>query len=127
MSYNKHLDLYQLIDTHKPDIIIGTETHLNKDIDSREIFPPNYVYSPPVRKDQDSGEKRGGVVIAVNSNIISVEQSSCNISHKSGSVVVGSFYRPPSTCVLKEAATEIAPHLSFVFQQSINTGEVPPD
>ena len=107
VSYNKHLELYQLIDTHKPDIIIGTETHLNKDIDSREIFPPNYVYSPPVRKDQDSGEKRGGVVIAVNSNIISVEQSSpgeceivwCNISHKSGSVVVGSFYRPPYTSV----------------------------
>ena len=107
VSYNKHLELYQLIDTHKPDIIIGTEAHLNKDIDSREIFPPNYVYSPPVRKDQDSGEKRGGVVIAVNSNIISVEQSSpaeceivwCNISHKSGSVVVGSFYRPPSTSV----------------------------
>ena len=99
VSFNKHLELYQLIDTHKPDIIIGTETHLNKDIDSREIFPPNYVYSPPVRKDQDSGEKRGGVVIAVNSNIISVEQSSCSISHKSGSVVVGSFYRPPSTSV----------------------------
>ena len=107
MSYNKHLELYQLIETHKPDIIIGTETHLNKDIDSREIFPPNYVYSPPVRKDQDSGEKGGGVVIAVNSDIISVEQSSpaeyeivwCNISHKSGSVVVGSFYRPPSTSV----------------------------
>ena len=31
------------------------------------------------------------------------------------------------TCVLKEEATEIAPYLSFVFQQSINTGEVPPD
>ena len=102
VSYNKHLELYQFIETHKPDIIIGTEPLLNRDIDSREIFPPNYVYSPPVRKDQDSGEKRGGVVIAVNSNIISVEQSSpaeceivwCNISHKSGSVVVGSFYRP---------------------------------
>ena len=53
VSYNKHLELYQLIDTHKPDIIIGTETHLNKDIDSREIFPPNYVYSPPVLKDRN--------------------------------------------------------------------------
>ena len=29
------------------------------------------------------------------------------------------------THVLKEAATEIAPYLSFIFQQSINTGEVP--
>ena len=90
VSYNKHLELYQLIETHKPDIIIGTEIHLVKDIDSREIFPPNYVYSPPVRNDRDSGEKGGGLVIAVNSNIISVEQSSpaeneivrCNISHK---------------------------------------------
>ena len=76
VSYNKHLELYQFIETHKPDIIIGTETLLNKDIDSREIFPPNYVYSPPVRKDRDSGEKVGGVVIEINSNIISVEQSS---------------------------------------------------
>ena len=47
VSYNKHLELYQLIETHKPDIIIDTETHLNQDIDSGEIFPPNYVYSPP--------------------------------------------------------------------------------
>ena len=31
------------------------------------------------------------------------------------------------THVLKEAPTEIAPYLSFIFQQSINTGEVPPD
>ena len=92
VSYNKHLKLYQLIETHKPDIIIGNETHLNKDINRREIFPPSYVYSPPVRKDRDSGEKGGGVVIAVNSNIISVEQSSpaeCeivwyNIFHNSG-------------------------------------------
>ena len=107
VSYNKHFELYQLIETHKPAIIIGTETHLNQDIDSREIFPPNYVNSPPVRKDRDSGGKGGGVIIAVNSNIISVEQSSpaeceivwCNISHKSGSVVVGSFYRPLSTSV----------------------------
>ena len=29
--------------------------------------------------------------------------------------------------VLKEAAREIAPYLSFIYQQSINTGEVPPD
>lgn len=50
VSYNKHLKLHQLAKTHKPDIIIGTETHLNKDIDSREIIPPNCVYSPPVRK-----------------------------------------------------------------------------
>ena len=53
VSYNKHLELYQLIETHKPHIILGTETHRKKDIDSREIFPPNCVYSPPVRKDRN--------------------------------------------------------------------------
>ena len=57
MSYNKHLELYQFIETHKPDIIIGTETLLNKDIDSREIIPPNYLYSPPVRKDGTQAKK----------------------------------------------------------------------
>ena len=31
------------------------------------------------------------------------------------------------TRALKEAATEIAPYLCFIFQQSINTGEVPPE
>ena len=31
------------------------------------------------------------------------------------------------TRVFKEAATEIVPYLSFISQQSINTGEVPPD
>ena len=30
-----------------------------------------------------------------------------------------------STRVLEEASTEIAPYLSFIIQQSINTGEVP--
>ena len=33
----------------------------------------------------------------------------------------------PPTRVLKEAATEIVSYLSFISQQSINTGEVPPD
>lgn len=31
------------------------------------------------------------------------------------------------TRVLKEAATEIASYLCFIFQQSINTGKMPPD
>lgn len=29
--------------------------------------------------------------------------------------------------VLKDAATEISNYLCFIFQQSVNTGEVPPD
>lgn len=57
MSYNKHLKLYQLTETHKPDIIIGTETHLNKDIDSREIFPPNNVYSAGIAILKSHGKK----------------------------------------------------------------------
>ena len=60
-----------------------------------------------MRKDWDSGEKGGGIEIAVNSNIVSVKHSSpaecevvwCNIFHKSGSVVVGSFNRLLSTSI----------------------------
>ena len=49
----------------QPDIVIGTETWLSKDIKSSELFPDSYtVY----RKDRD-GTKGGGVLIAVKDNI----------------------------------------------------------
>ena len=44
-------------------------------------------------------------------------------------MAVENFLAPCSllilTHVVKEAATEIAPYLCFIFQQSVNTGEVP--
>ena len=45
-----------LIDTHNPDIIFGTESWLNSDILSSEIFPDGYsVY----RQDQLQGDGFG--------------------------------------------------------------------
>lgn len=101
------MQLHQIIETYKPDVILGCETHLKGEIDSKDIFPDNYLHPPPNRRDRDTGEKGGGVLIAVHSDIISVEQSApvdceivwTKITHNSGDVLFGSFYRPPSTSV----------------------------
>ena len=76
VSHNKHLKLHQFLETHKPDIVLGYETNLNTEIDSREIFPDYYLHRPPNRKDRDTSEKGGGVLIAVKGSISSVEQLS---------------------------------------------------
>ena len=55
-----------LIDSSDPDVIIGSETWLRKDIFNSEIFPPGYT---TYRKDREDGY--GGVLIAVKDNFIS--------------------------------------------------------
>jgi hypothetical protein len=52
----KRIDLHNLIETHKPNIIIGTESHLDSTIASSEIFPDNF--QNPYRKDRKLGEGR---------------------------------------------------------------------
>ena len=69
MSDKKRIDLHNLIETHKPNIIIGTESHLDSTIASSEIFPDNF--QNPYRKDMKLGE--GGVFIAVDNNYIMTE------------------------------------------------------
>ena len=107
VSHNKHLKvkLHQFLETHKPDIVLGYETNLNTEIDSREIFPDYYLHRPPNRKDRDTSEKGGGVLIAVKGSISSVEQLSpadceitwTKISLLGGDILFGSFYRPPKS------------------------------
>jgi len=53
MSDKKRIDLHNLIETHKPNIIIGTESHLDSTIASSEIFPDNF--QNPYRKDRKLG------------------------------------------------------------------------
>ncbi|XP_072018340.1 uncharacterized protein [Amphiura filiformis] len=67
---NKNADFEQLIHHHQPDIIQGTETWLNKDISSSEMFPENYhVY----RRDRKTDD-HGGVVFACKKDIIVTEK-----------------------------------------------------
>lgn len=97
---NKKEEIWNLIDSSKPDIILGTETWLKSDIASSEIFPPNYEV---IRRDRQDGY--GGVLIAISQDY-SYEQISCDADceavfiklalSKTRSLIVGSAYRPPS-------------------------------
>ena len=48
-----------MVDEHKPDIIIGCETHLDETYTSSEVFPQSYSI---IRKDRCCGG--GGVFLA---------------------------------------------------------------
>ena len=53
--------LHQVIETCKPDVVLGCETHLKEEINSSDIFRNEFLHPPPNRKDRASGEK-GGVL-----------------------------------------------------------------
>ena len=104
-SMKKKPELDLLLDTTKPDVIIGTETWLDSSISSSEYFPANRytVYRrdiPPNSK----GQSHGGVLIAINSEFYSTEinslQTDCEIvwveltSQNSRKLLLSSFYRP---------------------------------
>ena len=61
---NKIEELGVLLDSINPDIVLGTETWLNKNIRDSEIFPHFYNV---FRNDRKDGY--GGVLIAVRNNI----------------------------------------------------------
>ncbi len=101
--YNKFPDLLASIDTEKPDVIVGTESHLKSSILSPEITPPGYNI---FRRDRASGRK-GGIFIMTKDTLITTE---CTITapnaelvwielHVQGHkpLIIGSFYRPPNS------------------------------
>ena len=61
----KQDQLRNLIDSTKPDIIIGTETWIDDSITDNQIFPPGYQL---FRKDRNL--HGGGVLVAVNSDYL---------------------------------------------------------
>ena len=74
-----------LLDTTKPDIIIGTETWLDPSISSSEYFPASrYTVYRRDRPPNSKGQSHGGrVLIAINSEFESTEinslQTDCEI------------------------------------------------
>ena len=104
---NKKPELEEIINSAKPDIIIGTETWLNPNIPSHELFPPNlYNVYRKDRTHNNKGKSYGGVLIAITKEFISSKidelQTDCenvwaeiNISGTK-KIIVGSYYRPPS-------------------------------
>ena len=91
------------LDLSKPDIVVRTESWLDPDIASGEVFPPNYQV---FRRDRPDGV-HGGVFIAVIDSLVASEvnsiQPDCeniaiSISAKGiKPLYVGAFYRPPTT------------------------------
>jgi len=95
----KQCRISNMLDSTKPDIIIGTETWLDSSIKSSEIFPRGYKI---IRKDR-VGSGGGGVLIAVASELNCEEvpelDTNCEIIWVkltligNGTVYVGSYYR----------------------------------
>ena len=78
---NKMSDLAVCIETYNPDIIFGTETHLNSSINSSELFPPNYSV---IRKDGDFDNSKEGVLIALKSDLIGTHRTDLNSTNNLG-------------------------------------------
>jgi len=57
---NKMLEFWNLVDTYNPDVIIGTESWLNEEINNTEVFRDDYI---TFRRDRCS--RGGGVSICV--------------------------------------------------------------
>ena len=98
-AVNKIDQFHAMVDSVKPDIIVGTESWLRPDTMNSEIFPSNYIV---YRRDRDTSG--GGVFIAVIDEILSTHQqhleTSCEMAWAKISVVgckdlyVCSYYRP---------------------------------
>ena len=90
------------IGKYNPDIIIGTETHLDSSVNSSELFPSNYSV---IRKDRNFDNSKGGVLIAMKDDLIGTHRtdldSKCEIVwvtikiQGSKDVTIGAFYRSP--------------------------------
>ena len=69
---NKVGEFKTLIDTEKPDILVGTETWLTPDFKSSEILPEGYTIH---REDRShAGKRSGGVFILVSDKLICSHQ-----------------------------------------------------
>jgi len=120
---SKRYELASLIDTVKPDIIVGSETRLKPDICQGEFLPDYYnVY----RKDRPDGY--GGVLLAthssLNSNQVTVntdtEFVAAKISTGKQHIIVGSFYRPPYNNQVY--MDKISQAIDSLISQEPNTG-----
>ena len=101
-STSKQAEFHVLIDEVKPDIICGTESHLNDSISSNEIFPNGYEI---FRKDRDL--HGGGVFIAVSNKYIASSMpeldTNCELlwinlqCQGTRPLYICTFYRPPKS------------------------------
>ena len=66
---NKKAEIHAVIDSAKPDIILGNESWLTPEIKNSEIFPDSF---DAIRKDR-VGDAHGGVFIAFRRDLLCIE------------------------------------------------------
>ena len=99
---NKKAEIHAVIDSAKPDIILGNESWLTPEIKNSEIFPDSF---DAIRKDR-VGDAHGGVFIAFMRDLLCIEtpelDTDCEIIWCKLNIIgcrtlyLGSFYRPPN-------------------------------
>ena len=96
------MQFFSFMELNKPDINVGTETWLIKNMFDSEFFPP--VFGFTVYRRDRTGQKGDGVIILVISALSSIEKSEFNSDGENlwvklnlgGSklVLIGAYYKP---------------------------------
>ena len=111
---------------YQPDCILGTESWLDKDTTTSEIFPPEYQV---LRKDRNLKARGGGVFIAVRKHydmtLLPDLETNCEILwakvqiSASKFLTLGCFYRPPDSKI--STSEELAKSLDLMPKNSNQT------
>ena len=101
-SSKKQAELLSLIDYHAPNIILGCESKLSKDIPTYECFPSDFEV---FRKDRNANG--GGVFIAIDKNLTAKHEPTLDKDCEAvwatiqlantQKLCICSFYRPPNS------------------------------
>ena len=67
---NKKAEIHTVIDSAKPDIILGNESWLTPELKNSEIFPDSF---DAIRKDRAGDSQCGGVFIAYRRDLLCTE------------------------------------------------------
>ena len=123
---NKVQEFCCLVDTENPDIVVGTESWLQPDISSSEIFPEGYQTFRADRKSKAS--RGGGVFVLVRNGLICSEQpqfkTKCELlwvkleltGHRP--LFIGAYYKPREDDI--EGLQELQNSVSQVRSHSDN-------
>ena len=94
----------EAVDYLNPDVVIGTESWLSKDIKSSTMFPHNFQKNYH-RKDRNRNGRGVLITCKDQSEPCSLEDSDVNceiiwteIQTRTKNIIVGSYYRPPPKC-----------------------------
>ena len=103
-SMRKWVQFHAVLESDNPDIILGTESHLDKTHSNPETFPPSYT---ALKRDRDA--RGSGVFIAHKNDLTMVEVdyvgANCELkaakflSRNHPTLLLAAYYRPPSGMV----------------------------